>query len=68
MGKQSYLGFRKLAWSLVAEEASARDVGQDVLTRMAETVGVMLSRHWWGGSGVILPAVPDAGLASGEWP
>lgn len=53
---------------MVEEEASARGVGQDVLTRMAETVGVMLSRHWWGGSQVILPAVQDAGLASAEWP
>lgn len=51
VGGQYYLGFRMLAWSPEEEEAPARDVGQEVVTRRGRVVGVMLDRHRQGGGG-----------------
>lgn len=49
-GGQYYLGFRMLFCPVVKEEASSREVDQEVMKRRGGAVGVMLGRQQqaWG--------------------
>lgn len=43
--KQSYLGFRVLAWPLVEEETSDRGMSWGMVARRGEAIGVILGSH-----------------------